>query len=406
MATASASAAAQAQAPAASVHKKQPRAHHAPTVKQILGNKLTQLSLQHWAGENHASGPAAYDAQLVECIYTEHMCARGFDSQAVVLLELSRYLECYLWPHLPEWSSSSSSSSAATATAASSAEVSRAHMLSIVVMINEKFRQKVPAWECFRAHGDRFAVLFQKILRLAFSPVASSSSAHNKEAVSSVSCGKAFEGFSSAERAAFVLFLVNCFQSFEETLVRPHCLQLVGLRTWHHLPVSALQRECAQMPKLAALWQRICTQEQQQQQHEQATTEGGTPAAGKRARTSKQKKKKKSSKKSKRAAKKAPALSFALQSDFLVKLCEEFLRTLYSSSFLDSATEQSNDDEVDCMLFSMVVLFVSVCVGVCIYIYIYVCVSGMYVCMCMCVCAHGIPGCVLLLLFFDFFFVT
>ena len=44
------------------------------------------------------------------------------------MLEFSQYLENYLWPNY-------------------SAEATDAHVMSIVVMVNEKFRERVPAWE-------------------------------------------------------------------------------------------------------------------------------------------------------------------------------------------------------------------------------------------------------------------
>jgi len=330
-------------APSKKKHSRVPRAHHAPTVQQILSSDLTQLSLEHWAGDARTTGPSAYDAKLVERIYTQHMCAHGFDSQAVVLLELSRYLERYLWPHFLQCAAAAAS---VPSSSACSSPVSRAHLMSIVVMINEKFRQKVPAWECFRAEPDRFGVLFQQILLLAFPSTSSSSSSSSEHGASATdgavswafSSGVVFEGFSWEERAAFVLFLVNCFQSFEETLVRPHCLQLVGLRTWHHLPPSALQRECVQMPKLAALWNRVC--EQEQEANEVQPEEEGDAKVGKRARTTKKKRKK--TKKSK----KPPTISYPLQSHFVVSLCNEFLRTVYSSSLdEDPLVATAEDDE-------------------------------------------------------------
>jgi len=55
----------------------------------------------------------------------------SFDSFAVhrvMLLEFSQYLENYLWPNY-------------------STDATEAHVLSVVVMVNEKFRERVPAWE-------------------------------------------------------------------------------------------------------------------------------------------------------------------------------------------------------------------------------------------------------------------
>ena len=45
------------------------------------------------------------------------------------MLEFSQYLENYLWPNYK------------------TNESSFAHMMSIVCMLNEKFRERVPAWE-------------------------------------------------------------------------------------------------------------------------------------------------------------------------------------------------------------------------------------------------------------------
>lgn len=48
------------------------------------------------------------------------------------LLEISQYLENYLWPHFD----------AAAATPA--------HVMSIILMLNEKFKEQVSAWACFQ----------------------------------------------------------------------------------------------------------------------------------------------------------------------------------------------------------------------------------------------------------------
>ncbi len=49
-----------------------------------------------------------------------------------MMLEVSQYLENYLWPHFD----------AATAT--------REHVMSIMLMLNEKFRENMEPWLCFR----------------------------------------------------------------------------------------------------------------------------------------------------------------------------------------------------------------------------------------------------------------
>lgn len=54
-----------------------------------------------------------------------------------MLLEVSQYLENYLWPNFD----------ASTA--------SYEHIMSILLMVNEKFREGVPAWTCFHTREVR-----------------------------------------------------------------------------------------------------------------------------------------------------------------------------------------------------------------------------------------------------------
>ena len=64
----------------------------------------------------------------------------------VQLLEISQYLENYLWPHFE---------------AGMEGAAAYEHLMSMVVMVNQKFREQVPGWACFlqqhkvRARGAR-----------------------------------------------------------------------------------------------------------------------------------------------------------------------------------------------------------------------------------------------------------
>ena len=57
------------------------------------------------------------------------------------LLEISQYLEAYLWPHFD------------------AASASPAHVMSILLMLNEKFKEQVSAWACFAERQVRRAGL-------------------------------------------------------------------------------------------------------------------------------------------------------------------------------------------------------------------------------------------------------
>ena len=66
--------------------------------------------------------------QIIEDIYKKELLGTRFSIRRVMLLEFSQYLENYLWPNFhPDKSS-------------------HAHIMSMVAMVNEKFRERVPAW--------------------------------------------------------------------------------------------------------------------------------------------------------------------------------------------------------------------------------------------------------------------
>ena len=50
----------------------------------------------------------------------------------------SQYLECYLWPNFDPKVSS------------------KEHLMSIVVIVNEKFRERVPAWTAIKSRPEIF----------------------------------------------------------------------------------------------------------------------------------------------------------------------------------------------------------------------------------------------------------
>lgn len=108
---------------------------------QIAGDRVTRLATQHWSqAALDADKPPAFNPELIDQIYKDEL-AGGADSppalKRVMLLEVSQYLENYLWPHFD----------AATATTA--------HVMSIIMMVNEKFREGVPAWTPFHSRKVR-----------------------------------------------------------------------------------------------------------------------------------------------------------------------------------------------------------------------------------------------------------
>ena len=85
-----------------------------------MSKHACQLLLPH-----HASLPACLPACRIQ------------------LLEISQYLEHYLWPHFE-------AAMAGAGAAAGGGGVPYEHLMSMVVMVNQKFREQVPGWTCFQ----------------------------------------------------------------------------------------------------------------------------------------------------------------------------------------------------------------------------------------------------------------
>jgi intron-binding protein aquarius len=96
---------------------------------------LTKLSAENWANAGADGKPAAaFNPELVNTIYNDELGGSSDQPpglKRVMMLEVSQYLENYLWPNF----------SAETA--------SFEHVMSIILMVNEKFREGVPAWASF-----------------------------------------------------------------------------------------------------------------------------------------------------------------------------------------------------------------------------------------------------------------
>ena len=56
----------------------------------------------------------------------------------VQLLEISQYLENYLWTHCAE---------------GLAGPAAYEHLMSMLVLVNQKFREQVPGWACFQQHN-------------------------------------------------------------------------------------------------------------------------------------------------------------------------------------------------------------------------------------------------------------
>jgi Intron-binding protein aquarius N-terminus len=216
----------------------------------------------YWARGGPRSAPGTYSAALISKIYKEQLRsaapappraaaqkgkAKGdaaapaaaaaadggkYTKDRLQLLEVTCYLENYLWPHFKR--------------ARSSVE----HLLSIVLLANEKFSAGVSFWESIGVEGAdnaaagiaKFSTFFE-----CCQDVVSGSWPH--EGLK--------QPLSYYERTAFTVFLINVFQSLEQPAVRAAALKLCSLPLWAALSPARLAVELKAYPQLRRHWQHL-----------------------------------------------------------------------------------------------------------------------------------------------------
>ncbi|XP_055588433.1 RNA helicase aquarius [Uranotaenia lowii] len=190
------------------------------TVAQINADELTFLANRFWSPDtvgNHES----YNPGIVEEIYRREICESRQSGRRIMMLEFSQYLENYLWPNYR-------------------GEVaSRAHLMSIVVMLNEKFREKVEVWKVFENNADQFPVFFQQVLEACLADPSTESE------------------FSMREQTGLLVFLNHCFNSMEVELCRNQAKRLVSLAMWSCLQPKRREQELKNIPEWRKFWKKL-----------------------------------------------------------------------------------------------------------------------------------------------------
>ncbi|XP_072313298.1 RNA helicase aquarius isoform X2 [Eucyclogobius newberryi] len=200
----------------ASTEKKETPAKKAtaPSVAQINAEYVTQLANKYWAPK--AKNKLPFDPKVVKDIYDQEILQSKFAIRKIMSLEFSQYLENYLWVNFcPEVSSD-------------------AFIMSICCIINEKFRENVPAWEVFKKKPEHFPMFFQSVMKAVLQGEKS--------------------GLALKEQTVLLLFLDHCFNSLEVDLIREQVQKLISLPMWMCLLPARLQHELKKVPKLQKFW--------------------------------------------------------------------------------------------------------------------------------------------------------
>jgi hypothetical protein len=176
-----------------------------------------------------ASTNAQFRPKIVSRLYHQHLL-RSKSLWSVQILELSQYLECYLWPHFDSNSSDE-------------------HVMSIVVLVNEKFREGISAWDAFveasapeitPADTQKWLAFVNRVLGLT----------SGEPRI----CGRPM---APPEATQYLRFLIHLFQSLEVAHVRAAVLPLASLPLWHALSERRRQIELLRDPRLAKKWRAM-----------------------------------------------------------------------------------------------------------------------------------------------------
>lgn len=195
-----------------------PQAKKQKVVDPANDDDVFELADKYWSPAKSARELAAFDVNLVRDIYLNHIRASNFHPKRILAFELSQYLECYLWPNYsPETSCLE-------------------YVLSIVTMVNQKFRERVAAWQAFKNKPQHFPEFFRNVTRIMI---------NEKDSVN------------WNERAALLVFFTHCVNSIETDLIREQVQKYMSLSIWTSLTETRRNEEFKAVPKLKKFWNAL-----------------------------------------------------------------------------------------------------------------------------------------------------
>ena len=179
------------------------------TLRAIENDALSAVARAHWRRDD---GKTTYDGDVVRKIYEEDL-GGGNEAPAIGrlrVLDATAYAERFL-----------------ALGSRDRANCDRAHVMSVIYAVNEKFRQGVDG---FGAFGGENANGFRNVLESALD---------------------AYETLTPTEKTACVMFMIRAFASLENEIVRGVVLPLVSLPLWSKLSAGRLELELTKHEALA-----------------------------------------------------------------------------------------------------------------------------------------------------------
>lgn len=179
------------------------------------------MASEYWTLEKSQDELKDFNAKIVEDIYKKEIS--GGDQQRIKLLEFSHYLENYLWPNYNESSST------------------HGFCMSIVFLVNEKFKERIEVWKVFEESPEHFSFLFNQILQ---------------QSLIEIQIQKATPAL-IREQIAILIFLNHCFSSMEVEICRDQAKKLVSLSMWSCLLPKRREEEFESIPEWKKFWKKL-----------------------------------------------------------------------------------------------------------------------------------------------------
>ncbi|KAJ2743602.1 hypothetical protein GGI19_006679, partial [Coemansia pectinata] len=179
---------------------------------EILANKL-------WLGDK---GVNWSDESVVDIMRT-HIVGKQYARSSLQTLERLQYFELYLW---------------ANYISTDDTLVSDTHIMSILLMANEKYQQGVISSMWTAMEGLAFGRLFDRVVRMTTSILSTQMAVGLVDVLSA--------------RSVVAQFLIACFGSLETECVRTACMPLASLALWEHIDDTRVlvEAEFERMPQL------------------------------------------------------------------------------------------------------------------------------------------------------------
>lgn len=179
------------------------------------------MANEYWTLEKAQDELKSFDPKIVDNIYKKEISSG--DQQRIKLLEFSHYLENFLWPNFNESTSTP------------------AFCMSVVFLVNEKFKERIEVWKVFEESPEHFPFLFNQILQ---------------KSLDVINIQKTTPAF-IREQIAILIFLNHCFSSMEMEICREQAKKLVSLSMWSCLLPKRREEEFASIPEWKKFWKKL-----------------------------------------------------------------------------------------------------------------------------------------------------